>query len=108
MKKFLLIGITFMVIFSFSSIMPLASAQNADQGYQSSSIEEHLKIEREKMLLSRNQPFCDQCWGWYQDLLNKFYLTIIIIGIVSGTGISVLLIKSRRSHNKTREKLDSI
>jgi len=103
MKQLFLIGIVFTGLIAFSSILPSVLAQNAGQGYQSSSIEEHLKIEREKMRIAMNQPLCDQCWGWYQNFLNKFYLTIVIIGIVSGIGISVLVIKSRNiSSNKTK------
>jgi hypothetical protein len=44
MKKSLFIGITFMVMFALSSISLFASAQNAGQGYQSSSVDEQLKL----------------------------------------------------------------
>jgi len=98
MKKSLFIGITFMLIFTLSSIIPFAWAQNSGQGYQSSSIEEQIKLAREKVIIMESQDFHNL--SFFNS--NPLFLIIPVI-IVCGVISFAVLVKSRRiSSNKTK------
>jgi hypothetical protein len=82
-------------------------AQNSGQGYQSQSLDEALKIAREKMIMNRNMPnpTGTGCNIWTCPYTVFFYPSIIVVGIVSGIAVFVIFIKSWSSLNKTRKNI---
>src|SRR5205807_4492656 len=108
------IGITFIVMFTLSSIIPFALAQNAGQGYQSSSIEELLHLARERVLMTSDHPFVSGMpetdpffhhFLWGKDIAYFVYSIFGII-IVSGSIFFILFVRMRRiSFNKTKNDI---
>ena len=111
MRKLFLIGITFIVMFTFSTLIPLAFAQygykpTGDQGF---TLEDELKLAREKVVLSMPNNIVHQtgipCNIWTCSNTEFFYPSIFVIGIVSSITVFVVFIKLRNSLNKTKKNI---
>ncbi len=93
MKNSILIGTTCFVMFILSSIMPLAFAQNAGQGYQG-SLEEQLNLAREKVYKTTMVD--------HPPYLFANPLVIVIPVIIACGSISAFVLLKTRLHSKTK------
>src|SRR5438093_1508645 len=98
MRKSLLIGLALIVTFTLSPIVPFALAQNAGQGYDSSSLEETLKLAKEKVDRSIN-PVTRPITPLFENPLLIIIPTIIACG-----GISFAVLRKSRKISLNKSK----